>query len=756
MFELTRAWPFLGDADVVFASLYTCAYSAGAKGRSFGVASSVIEDALCHRASDAVRSLVSSLSADSVANVVREIVSHIPENTALRAQLLFTVATALKPSAKEISIADSVALAIQRCSQWTTLARACGTPSHWASVDLIGPVLTDLQTMINGLLISIADDTVGLASLHAINRDLNGFAALSRALGASETVDTDAIAASGADLAEYDTLLTQARSFVTYFCRCGVAIDADSLRKMVQRLTAGYATTPVARIRGIFSDWVCVDDMPWLHALQGSELFLNTWRRAGDAVIRKLRLGTNPAGLVDSDMVLEVFAEVIAEQRAETPMRRMLSPRDIRVGSRVMNLRARGDVAEFEAGEVIALNDVPDPSDEAAAVALQAEVDAAMATAVAAAQAEENVGLEEIPGVPVVAPMRTLATVQWDVAGNCSPIDVSQVDDSFTSNKMQYLLDAALQAAQSTIDPDDRRRTVHGILSGQRDPPEIDAARDGYAAQDTDGDNIVLSQAQVAELLIPRARKDWSNLAKGVVSGTLSVALLRDNFARMTNIDRRENEIRLLLDTGDGNTPGSGGGSKVDASALAAPTAAIADYILCLRLRNEIPAYLKVQHAMARLCSVAEVDDPGVARLQSFHSLLQTAWDSQTLSELGELCSPVRQFFELLSPQQMDFFAALATDPTLLDWLLDHKETDAFNRLLQVCRPRTDDPRLLKAIASLVQVRTLMIEFLYSEGGAPGDPPYRVFADLIDAVRTVDLARGATQEHLEIVQASFS
>ena len=51
-------------------------------------------------------------------------------------------------------------------------------------------------------------------------------------------------------------------------------------------------------------------------------------------------------------------------------------------------------------------------------------------------------------------------------------------------------------------------------------------------------------------------------------------------------------------------------------------------------------------------------------------------------------------------------------------WLLEHADTDAFNALLQVCRPRTEDPLLLKAIASLVHVRTILLDLLYIDSEA--------------------------------------
>ena len=82
------------------------------------------------------------------------------------------------------------------------------------------------------------------------------------------------------------------------------------------------------------------------------------------------------------------------------------------------------------------------------------------------------------------------------------------------------------------------------------------------------------------------------------------------------------------------------------------------------------------------------------------------------------------------------FWASLT--PFSLQWLLEHDDTDAFNSLLQVCRPRTEDPLLLKAIASLVQVRTVMLDLLYLS------PPYTVFGQMLDVVLKVDIREQQT------------
>ena len=73
---------------------------------------------------------------------------------------------------------------------------------------------------------------------------------------------------------------------------------------------------------------------------------------------------------------------------------------------------------------------------------------------------------------------------------------------------------------------------------------------------------------------------------------------------------------------------------------------------------------------------------------------------------------------------------------------------------MQVCRPCVDDPILLKAIASLVQVRTVMLEMLYD---GPRLASYKGLEGLMRSVGSVDMGRvgSSTLTHLENVQANF-
>jgi hypothetical protein len=85
------------------------------------------------------------------------------------------------------------------------------------------------------------------------------------------------------------------------------------------------------------------------------------------------------------------------------------------------------------------------------------------------------------------------------------------------------------------------------------------------------------------------------------------------------------------------------------------------------------------------------------------------------------------------SAQHLGLCTALAQcPPRLIQWLLLHADTDEVTRLLQVCRC-TDEPRLLSAIASLVHMRTALLQLLYPAA------PYSCLAELLLAVQRVEL-----------------
>jgi hypothetical protein len=92
--------------------------------------------------------------------------------------------------------------------------------------------------------------------------------------------------------------------------------------------------------------------------------------------------------------------------------------------------------------------------------------------------------------------------------------------------------------------------------------------------------------------------------------------------------------------------------------------------------------------------------------------------EKQTLGSIPNLVAGIREVFSEYSEDELDFLSCLGENPSLSTWFLEHKDQQEFNQMLNVVRPCTDEPRLLSAIASLVHIRMLLLDPLYSL------PPY--------------------------------
>lgn len=149
-----------------------------------------------------------------------------------------------------------------------------------------------------------------------------------------------------------------------------------------------------------------------------------------------------------------------------------------------------------------------------------------------------------------------------------------------------------------------------------------------------------------------------------------------------------------------------------------ATAATLQDYALLRKLGRWLPALLHLHRLLGTLCAAAADLDAFRATLVT-HSAAVCSAEGQTLGSIPSLVEGMRGVFASFSDATLDFVATLADCPALVQWLLAHANQQEFNQMLNVVRPCTDEPRMLSAIASLVFVRTLLIEPLYS------GPPYQ-------------------------------
>ena len=160
---------------------------------------------------------------------------------------------------------------------------------------------------------------------------------------------------------------------------------------------------------------------------------------------------------------------------------------------------------------------------------------------------------------------------------------------------------------------------------------------------------------------------------------TIKTEVLVQRFGRLKSKQARANELLMLLTTGVASNVQEEGASGEQI------LQSIEDFILCQSLRRWIPSILRVRACMSRLCELSVEDDTTVTRLQQFEETLEANWENQMLGELSALVEPIRHNFDSFQPVQLDFFAKLHADESLIEWLLEHENTDSFNSLLQVC-----------------------------------------------------------------------
>lgn len=220
---------------------------------------------------------------------------------------------------------------------------------------------------------------------------------------------------------------------------------------------------------------------------------------------------------------------------------------------------------------------------------------------------------------------------------------------------------------------------------------------------------VELTQDVVIQHFIPAIQTQWSNLAKETFSGQLTLSKLNNTFSNLIANEEIVEELKLLLSTSD---------LDVTPLLLEITLSRIKDYYFLRKLYIWLPDLLRLHKQLEVLHCQDLEQDPFRRILTQTHEKIVTAKAELTLATIPLLISDVRALLSQYSNIQLDFLSALSSSSELIQWLLSQSSTEEFNKLLQVVRPCTDEPRMLSAIASLVHVRTLLIQVLYI------NPPY--------------------------------
>lgn len=272
-------------------------------------------------------------------------------------------------------------------------------------------------------------------------------------------------------------------------------------------------------------------------------------------------------------------------------------------------------------------------------------------------------------------------------------------------------------------------------------------------------EEVVLSQEDVVGKLIPRVQALWGKLALDTFTGSILMSELDSSFSAILDGSGNDStsgnddqviallagELRLLANGLDGtkrfevisaqNLPLGCGISTI----LSKTTQQLRDYVFLRKLLKWIPCLIRVHQLLDILFVTPLCEDQFRLELIDTEEKINVRLETLTMREMSGLVSPLQSMFEKYNTcGQVDFVAAMSLSPEMTNWLLAQSSTEEFNRLLQVVRPCTDEPRLLSAIASLVHVRTLLLQPLYGPLGSEGQK-YNSFLDFLEVFSPIDL-----------------
>ncbi len=188
---------------------------------------------------------------------------------------------------------------------------------------------------------------------------------------------------------------------------------------------------------------------------------------------------------------------------------------------------------------------------------------------------------------------------------------------------------------------------------------------------------------------------------------TISISRLQQTFAKLKSDEACVVELKLLAQTGHGSV------QQVQFEWVNESASKLRDFMLLMRLRKWLPALLDLRRVLAgdaepgaagkasSFFSKPVEDDVFFTRIEALCKQHAQVWDQQTLNSVSALVAPVKELIGTsFTALQLDFLALLAESKRLVHWLLEHSSQTEFNQLLQVCRPNTDEPRLLSSIGA--------------------------------------------------------
>ena len=209
---------------------------------------------------------------------------------------------------------------------------------------------------------------------------------------------------------------------------------------------------------------------------------------------------------------------------------------------------------------------------------------------------------------------------------------------------------------------------------------------------------------EIATILIPAVEEDWVKFYESVDSCTIKFPELTSRFSKL-DIKQIQREMEVL-------------------SMLTHPSQRqkwqrkhfelLKNYKLLEGHRKRISNMLMILKHLTTLFSIDLVQiDPLYKSLKNCDETFAQQWDEQTLDNTTIFIDPVNQIFDGFSENHLLYLDEFCSSPELIQWFLEHNDTDAFNRLIGICKQNTDDPIALGAIACLLSTRNLLSKVLY-------------------------------------------
>jgi hypothetical protein len=280
----------------------------------------------------------------------------------------------------------------------------------------------------------------------------------------------------------------------------------------------------------------------------------------------------------------------------------------------------------------------------------------------------------------------------------------------------EYRLAAQVAAQAHAAAGDDEDEQVFGfhdlpLARGVDAPDGVAAAAAAFDDEhaSSSGAAAVISQSVVISTLIPCVQRQWRALLNGVSARTLPIATaagagaggggdealaLRSTFGQLSSNQECLKELLLLVRTGEG------GVISTDAISLTGDTFSwlrevaqqLSDFMLMEKIGKWLPGLLRTRVILAALFAAPVDADEHYARIQQLLDNVERLWANQTLGSLSRLVEPVKAEVKDISHEKLDFLyvfsqcgpkASAPDAPDLIGWLLEHKDTQEFGKLLQ-------------------------------------------------------------------------